>query len=215
MNNVICLKVGEKYDFQYVNNLYHMVSENTRRKFNFYCFTDDEKNIDKRVECIKLPKIDDKKVFGWFYKLALFDPKINPLSGSVLYFDLDIVIINNIDCFFEFDSNKLCIIEDWIYKKYKKRKYNSSVMKWNTKNYCDLFENFKKNIFSKTYYGDQDFITEYIEDVNYWPENWCISYKWHNCEKVPPTPEAKIIVFHGYPKPHQINNQFVKNKNIL
>lgn len=213
--NIICLKVGKKYSYQYVNNLYHMVLKNTKRNINFYCFTDDERGINKNIKCFNLPNFNNKKIYGWFYKLSLFDPKINPIRGTVLYFDLDIVIINNIDCFFEVDDSKLNIIEDWIYKKNNIKKYNSSVMMWNTKNYNNLFNDFVNNVFNKTYFGDQDFITDYIKEVNYWPEIWCISYKWHNCEKISSIDDSKIIVFHGNPKPHEITNPFIKSKTIF
>lgn len=215
--NIICLKVGKKYSCEYVNNLHYMVFKNTTKNINFYCFTDNKKNINKNIKCIDLPNLDHKKIHGWFYKLALFDPIINPIRGTILYLDLDIVIINNIDCFFEFDDSKLNIIEDWIYKKNNIRKYNSSVMMWNTKNYNNLFNDFTNNIFKKVYFGDQDFITDYIKDVNFWPENWCISYKWSKCFENPSLINySKIIVFHGKPKPHEITEDlFIKNNTIF
>lgn len=215
MNNIICLKVGKKYKSDYVNNLYYMVKNNTKKDFNFFCFTDDDRGIDKKINCISLPDLSKKKIEGWFYKLALFDPKINPIRGKVLYLDLDIVIMNNIDHFFEVEGEKLYIIEDWIYKANKIKKYNSSVMCWNTKNYTNLFLDYLNNVFKKNYCGDQDFITDYVKDVVFWPDKWCISYKWHECEKKIPEEETKIIVFHGKPKPHEVSVKWIIEKTIF
>lgn len=210
--NIICLKVGDKYPSLYVNNLFYMIEKNTTIKnYEFYCFTDNTQGLDKNINTIKIPKISNKNIYGWFHKLCLFDKKINPLKGRMLYFDLDVVIISNIDCFIQYESDKLTILNDWIYKKYGIKKYNSSIMQWNIDLYFDLFDHFQNIVSCKKYAGDQDFITDHIQDAIFWPEEWCISYKWHECEKKKIPENAKIIVFHGNPKPHELD----KNDPIL
>lgn len=44
--------------------------------------------------------------------MLLFKPGVLP-EGEYLYFDLDVVIVNNIDCFFEFEN--FGITRDFIY----------------------------------------------------------------------------------------------------
>ncbi|MEM5878330.1 MAG: hypothetical protein QXF12_05620 [Candidatus Aenigmatarchaeota archaeon] len=210
--NIICLKIGEKYPSIYVNNLFYMIEKNTMIKdYEFYCFTDNAQGLNKNINVIKIPKINNENIYGWFYKLSLFDKKINPLKGRMLYFDLDIVIISNIDCFIQCENDKLTILNDWIYKKYGIKKYNSSIMQWNIELYSDLFDHFQKITNIKKYAGDQDFITDHVQDVIFWPEEWCVSYKWHECEKGKIPENAKIIIFHGKPKPHELD----KNNSIL
>lgn len=216
MNTICCLKVGEKYSSDYVNNLYCMIKKNVSSKTNLFCFTDNEKDIIKSVNIIKIPYI--KNIQGWFYKLSLFDEKINPLEGTLLFLDLDIIIVNKIDCFFEYEKEKnFVIIEDWLYKNNNIKKYNSSVFRWNTKHYKNIFTDYlnKENV--KKYAGDQDFLTDKIPNACFWPKDWCLSFKWNECEKSEKfNEENKIIVFHGKPKPKDVLHlNWVKNNTFF
>jgi hypothetical protein len=64
------------------------------------------------------------------------------------------------------------------------------------------------------YPGDQNWITECVPNATLWPSVWMVSYKrairrrlWFN---PPPPPDARIVVFHGKPKPHQVRDRFVR-----
>lgn len=208
--NVICLKVGTKYSSIYVNTLYNMCRRNITGDFRFICFTDDKSGIYPDIECFP-PPTSEKYISGWFYKLSFFQEKLINISGDILYLDLDVVIVNPIDEFFLYPSDKLCIIEDWLWKKLNQRKYNSSVMKWRVGEYSDLFSSFIKNYYkNKKYTGDQDFITDYVKNVNFWPDDWCASYKLNKCFDGF-KPENKIIIFHGKPNPDEIKGGWVRD----
>ena len=58
MNYITCLKWGDKYGPEYVNNLYKMVSRNITIPYEFICFTDNKQGIDKNITIRKLPKYD-------------------------------------------------------------------------------------------------------------------------------------------------------------
>ena len=59
----------------------------------FLCLTDNPRGIDRSVET--KPFVEDLP--GWWNKIALFQSRIHDLQGTLLYLDLDMVIIRNID----------------------------------------------------------------------------------------------------------------------
>lgn len=199
MRNVICLKVGDKYPSQYVNILFNMCRRNVTGDFRFICFTDDSRGINSEIECAPLPT-NNPLIRGWFYKLSFFQNELYNIKGTILYLDLDIIIIKNIDELFKI--NKFTVIEDWLYR----GKFNSSVMGWESGELDDLFFQFISNYrINKKYTGDQDFLSNHITNFDFWDKNWCISYKFSMNENRLPD-NSKIIVFHGKPNPHEVIN---------
>jgi hypothetical protein len=61
------------------------------------------------------------------------------------------------------------------------------------------------------YGNEQIYLSKRIGDINYWPEQWCRSFKFHSIPKgflryflTPKIPEGcKILAFHGHPNPDQ------------
>jgi len=102
--NVICIKWGARYPSDYVNRLYNMVSRNTTVPFDFYCFTEDATRLDRKIIVKPLPVLnvapEDNK-YSYIKEAGLCDDNLGGLNGRrVLYFDLDVVIVGNIDDFF-------------------------------------------------------------------------------------------------------------------
>ena len=97
MNNVICVHWGTKYPIKFVNILYSMCKRNISGKFNFYCLTDETNNaFAEHVIPIRIP---DPQFDGWWNKLHLYDKRLD-IEGNILYMDLDVVILDNLDEFF-------------------------------------------------------------------------------------------------------------------
>lgn len=81
-----------------------MVSRNITPPFRFVCFTDDTDGIRPEVECQPLPIID-YTIRGYVRargKSRLWSKQLGDLSGNVLFMDLDLVIVDNIDGFFDY-----------------------------------------------------------------------------------------------------------------
>ena len=97
--NVVCVNWGDKYASEYVTRLHAMVSRNTTKNFKIYCLTDKPTAYQEPIVPIQLPT----GLEGWWNKMLLFKPGVLP-EGEYLYFDLDVVIVDNIDCFFEFEN---------------------------------------------------------------------------------------------------------------
>lgn len=214
--NVICLKWGDAYSPDYVNKLYSMVSRNITLAFRFVCLTENSQNIRSEVEVLPLPEFEEPP---WEYakycqawrKLALFKSGMAGLQGKVLFLDLDVVIMGNIDGFFSF-SNKLAIIENW----YQPGKLvgQASVICFDAGQNESLLNNYLNDPVKvlKTYRTEQAYITGYLgkEGFDYFPQTWCISFKMHCMPsgvqrffsaKVKEPKNAKVVVFHGRPNP--------------
>jgi hypothetical protein len=216
----MCLKHGTKYSAEYVNKLYSMVNRNLSLPYEFVCLTEDSHGLHKEIRVIDLPK---NNLEGWWYKPTVFDPSLE-LNGTILFIDLDVIIFNNLNKFFKYDIGKFCIIRG--FKKNNKHGMNSSCFRFETNSLNAQFFEFMKNSASimSRLDGDQDWMQEAISDYSFWPDKWLMSYKWEmvdtkniknineNHYEVSVDPlyhkETAIAVFHGYPKPHQISNDW-------
>ena len=99
--NFACVCYGDKYSLEYVQKLYNMVQRHSTYLHNFYCFTDhtNPEQVIKQPHHINFRKFPLHDLQGWWNKMQLFHPN-NGLTGDTLYMDLDVVILENIDDFF-------------------------------------------------------------------------------------------------------------------
>lgn len=56
--------------------------------------------------------------------------------------------------------------------------------------------------------GTQAVIKKYAADL--FPEEWCQSYKLHYLRRGKLSDDCRIVAFHGRPKPHEVNDFWVK-----
>ena len=229
LNYVVCLKYGTKYSAEYVNRLYNGVKRNLTIPFEFVCFTEDSNGIDPNIRVEPLPLIPG--VTGWWYKPMFFKPNLG-LNGTILFFDLDVVVFRNIDNLFTYEPNKFCIIRDFnrhVIRNYNK--FNSSIFRLTTGMHQHVYNDFVKNpsLLIKRFHGDQDWIRVAVKDGEYayWPDEWIQSYKWEMRGKprydrqprgqrdfeTPADPKildaTSVAVFHGDPNPHNCKDQWV------
>jgi len=185
---VTCLKLGNKYSADYVNKLFHMVERHLTIPHRFVCVTDDPAD----VECETIPYIDSLP--GWWGKLTFFKKRPYDFKGRMLYLDLDVVILENIDEIAEFPHD-FGIINDWHVPT-----YNSSVFVLDAGSRRKVWDKFNERVMRRLP-GDQDWITQHAK-AHTFPEQWCLSYKSHS-------PVGKIMVFHGKPNPHEVPDEWV------
>lgn len=212
MVNVICIRWGERYGAEYVNRLFHMVQRHLNRPFRFACLTDDTEGLEAGIETFPIPEIyvpSEKAVSPW-RKLAIFAPKLGDLRGKTLFLDLDVVIVDQIDPFFDY-ADGFTIIENWTQK--GAGIGNSSVFCFEIGQHSDVLEEYeqrREEVFQK-FTNEQSFLSKHIEKLNYWPQDWCQSFKFH---AIPPWPmrlfrpprlpqRCRILVFHGHPNPDE------------
>ena len=211
--NIICMKWGDKYGAEYVNKLYAMVSRNITIPFEFVCFTDNKLGINPAVKIYPLPSLglpENIPERGWL-KLATFQKPLEDLEGSALFLDLDVLIVDNIDAFFEFDAEfALCFDEK------KKTQFigNSSVYRFEIGQHAEVLAFFLENFDSikEKHRNEQAYLSHQMHAKNvlkFWPKEWTPSFKYHcvpnfpqNFWRSPFIPKgAKIILFHGKPEP--------------
>lgn len=224
---IICLKWGAKYSENYVNVLYNMCKRHSKNNFDFVCITDNPKNLNPEIKTYILPQIHG--IQGWWYKPYVFSKNLN-LSGEVLFFDLDLVIFENIDKLWDYKEKDFLIIRDFIKTTNPKwNRFNSSVFKFVAEKYhwvWNDFETNRKNILLKNH-GDQDYLFSILkEKATYWPDSWIQSYKWEMRDRKELTiinkkrtfkssgnpiinPETCVAVFHGEPNPHECLDEWV------
>jgi len=223
--NLICVHHGNAYKPEYVMNLWKSVNQHSTKTFNFYVFTDNIKQHPQDLgwNFIKLPNYSNKVKFKpWWYKLEIFND-LNGVFGNNLYMDLDVVIVNKIDHFWDWEPAEFRICHD--FNRAFNRNIsmsNSSIMAWKDSSLNWLYNEFTANMDSIIikYRGDQDFINDKMKNnLRWWPGNWAMSWKWEIKNGGKPSPsspyrrsdapyilpkDTKIIVCHGKPNPHEI-----------
>ena len=220
--NFACVCYGDKYSVEYVQKLYNMITRNTTLNINFFVFTDHvkmEKMIDGNINVRQFPEND---LQGWWNKMQLFHPKTG-LDGVTLYMDLDVVITQNIDCFFTYkpeadfigmnDFNPLSGVWNSSIMKFKAEKLHDSL--WNK------FYNDRPNLLRR-FPGDQNLISEFMKDTSgcdSFPDSWTQSYKWYDRSGTrysrqnmtyEHNGESLVTVFHGQPNPHESTQEWIK-----
>ena len=196
-----------------------MVSRNLSVDYEFICFTEDGKGINPNIRIEPLP---DLPVTGWWYKPYFLSNEL-PVSGTVLFLDLDLIIFRSIDALFTYraDTNFVVIRDFNRQIRPNWNKMNSSVFRVKTGTHKALYNNFTSNIqfHTRKYPGDQDFMYNNIKDHVFWPDEWIQSYKWEmrgrdqltitkgkRTFKAPGDPNilpsTNIAVFHGEPNIH-------------
>jgi hypothetical protein len=212
--NVVCMKWGAKYGPHYVNRLFSMVTRHLARPHRFVCFTDDSTGVRADVETLTLPpmRVPGGRDRGW-RKLSTFAAPLADLHGPVLFLDLDVVIVSSIDGFFE-HPGAFCIIKDWAQP--WRRTGNSSVYRFEAGAHAEILERFVRDTARarRGVANEQEYLTREMRRkgaLSYWPRGWCVSFRYGCVPRFPASlfaapkkPEdAKIIVFHGVPKPEE------------
>lgn len=202
-----------------------MVGRHLAPPYQFICVTDNATGINPLIKTVPLL---DKNMEGWWNKISILGNTVAQ-SGTALFLDLDLVIFEPIDKFFTHAPGKFCIIRDFNRHVKKDIKLmNSSVFRFEIGAHRPLYKEFVKNqdAFKRKYHGDQDFMTAFIKDFEFWPDDWVQSYKWEMRDKRELTQtrtglnfykisEPKLLkttsiaAFHGKPNPHECADPWV------
>lgn len=208
MLTVWCVCVGDKYSNDDVWTLERMVQANINQPYIFKCLSD------RQIPGVHT-EISKHSWPGWWSKLELFEIAT---EGHHLYFDLDVVITGSIDGLV---SDRLSMPKNWAQSGHGG--CQSSVMAWGD-NYSFLAGCFDPMELSAPsngnfgwygrykFWGDQEYITHFVGEPGAGKVeemHGIYSYKYHCRQSLPP--DAKVVCFHGLPKPDQVNDQWVKD----
>ena len=209
MLTVWCICWGDKYPDYYVTRLKESVAQNTEIPHRFVCVTD------RRIPGITTmpPPVDWP---GWWGKIGLFKPGFSgPLN---LYLDLDVVVTGDLTPIIEsLDQHSLAMPLNWAQSGHGG--CQSSVMVWRdcllNQQIYDLFDPAWIHWPPKEpwkFYGDQEVITHFRDTglirVRPIPDQYVKSWKYH-CQNGLPK-DARVIVFHGSPKPDEVSVPWFK-----
>jgi hypothetical protein len=219
-----CVIHGNAYSWSYVERLYNMLNRHISVGVRFHVYTEADRTVP--APWIK-HALTDWKISGpkkaWWYKMQLFDPAHH--SGPLLYFDLDVVIVNNIDWIWKLPLNYFWTIRDFKYL-WRPTHYgiNSSVMWWHTQHHQQVWQAFsaqRLDSIMRKNRGDQDYLTQAINknQRNFFDFDRVASWRWQALDggynfgqRMYNRPGAgtvidnrtSVLIFHGDPKPDQV-----------
>lgn len=225
-----CVIHGDGYDWQYVERLYNMLCRNLNSEVRMHVYTEHDRSVPPHmVKHI----LEDWGISGpkrsWWYKMQLFNPA--HFAGNMLYFDLDVVIADNLDWIPELSTDYLWTIRDF---KYLQRRdtvtMNSSMMWFNVDRFAWIWNKFSQADFKntiKSYYGDQDYLgavldvnqRRFADDFRFESFRWqCLDggYDFAKRKHFKPNsgvkiqPGTSVVVFHGNPKPAQVHDPVIQ-----
>ena len=204
MLTVACVyKPGGGFTDDYVRKLKVSVSEHLQTPHRFVCLT--TANRFKNIETIALTK----NRIGYWNKLELFRNDL--FDGPVVYLDLDTMIVDDVTEIFTY-PHEFTAGHNW---KGEPGRYLAS---WflafdGREDYQYIFDSFDGN--TEKYeqrweeWGDQGHIGKMLQKEwtplhSLFP-NCAASYKWSVKKKGAIPDSTKFVVFHGRPRPHEIN----------
>ena len=214
MNTIACMKWGTRYGPQYANHLYASAKRNMAGDFRFICFTEDAAGLDSGIDVQPLPAIDLPDRVAWtpWRKLSLWQtPLADITEGDVLVLDLDLLITGPLDDFFSHKPGEYCVIENWTQK--GEGVGNTSAFRIPVGRYPEIYDRVQADpeAVLKSWRIEQQYISDLIPQQNFWPREWCLSFKHSilppfpvNWFKTPELPaDARIVAFTGHPDPDE------------
>ena len=218
---VVCINIPPKhYPNEYVIKLKNMCLRHLP-KHEFICITDRPMG---GVNCWE-PVCEYE---GWWGKIGLFKPGL--FNGPVMYLDLDVIITGSIKAMVEhiiFNARfgvhrPLYARDDFSYSMKNPRTdlsadmiktlggagcINSSVMLWHGNRCRKIWDEYSPEA-AQGLHGDQNWISKVmgLENITLLSERVVKSYKYHWLRG---EGHGDICVFHGEPKPHQVEDSWV------
>ena len=207
---VLCvLKSGGDFTLDYVVRLKNAIERNTTTPHEFICLTDI--TIDPKI-CKSIKLTQDLK--GWWSKIELFRPGLTK-AGYIVYFDLDTIIAGNIDDLFSI-NNYFSALRPWNRKNRALKMLASGIMIWRNNNTLSfIFDQFKKEQAVEFSRGDQEYITGTLKgngvEFDFLQDSFAGIYSYKRIRRlglgIPG--DARIVCFHGTPRPHEVRLRWV------
>jgi hypothetical protein len=225
-----CVIYGDTYSWTYVQRLYNMLRRHITRDIRFHVYTEASRSVP--APWIK-HALEDWGVSGprraWWYKMQMFNSANH--SGPMLYFDLDTVIVDNIDWICKLPLQYFWTVRD--FKQLWRSSHcgiNSSIMWWDTRQFDKIWQEFQSQPLAeimRKYPGDQDYLTACISETQrrFFEPNRVQSWRWqcldggYDFQKrqhlTPGTGTTfsqltSVLIFHGRPKPDQITDPVIQ-----
>lgn len=194
----------------YVDKLFHMVQRRLKREYRFYCLTNSKASFVPGVRVLPLPEmkhVPANKAHDW-HKLSIFS-KDMPFTGHVLFLDLNVILLDAIDCFFtykgQFRLNEMP-------SKQRHNMGNLSIFSFDTTDFHHVWSQYIQN--PPEILANHDHARSFLLNtigpgrLHYWPPNWCKSFhkhcvsKWWRFGQSPFPYATKMLLFEDKLQPH-------------
>jgi hypothetical protein len=212
MKAFACVWAGHKYPIEYVQRLKRNLETKTQVD-KFYCLTNNPVSPVEGINWVVIPRAHD----GWWNKIELFNQALD-LPQELFYLDLDVVIVRDLEPMWNIPLDRMLSIQDFHpVTEYRTQWMNSSAMRFDRSKLAFVYDQFVKQEqhWMERFPGDQNYLTHILDDqYQRWPQYWCQSYKWQ-VQKTGLHADCKIAVFHGRPKPHEVDDPLVRDNWFL
>jgi len=198
---------------KYVNNLFAGVTKFADQPFDFICFTNEELALDSEIEVRTFPMVSKRGVLP---RLYMFSEESGLFGHQVLCLDLDVVVVGNLAPLMAY-SGLFCARSK--FKAGEKHKLDGDIMSFQA---GPQAESLFWSPFIKDVKGSE-ILTQGRE--RYWmrhvagdiADRWdvqapgtVLSFKRSHLRNHPPSPEACIVSCHGFPRPHQVEAEWMQ-----
>ena len=214
MKQVVCINWGTAYGARYINRLYAMVARNITPPFRFIAFTDTTEGVRPEVECFDLPEMPGfmpRNTPGKWPKSRLWAPELGDLTGNFLFLDLDVLVTDSLDPFFEYGDPDGLVMGLNV-AKLPRRMGQSSVYRMPVGKLAALYEMFAADPqgIADKYRYEQFFVAANAPGgVQFWPRKWMRHFR---IECIPLLPlnffrpprlrtGCRVVIFAGGPNP--------------
>lgn len=212
---VLCMKWGTLYPAEYVNVLFRACCAHISGNFRFVCLTNEAEGLLPDIEVYPVPSIglDEWHYYnGAWPKIGVFSHELYGLQGRALFIDLDSVVCSSLDDMFDFPGQLVAMdSQPWRGQEGPPRTM-SSVFSFDIGAMGWVVDRLRadRDTLVKKYGIEQDYLHGEVADIRYWPQSWIVSFKYHLRQPLiidrfreprQPPASAKIVAFHGRPRP--------------
>ena len=208
--NIVCLKAGTMYGPEYVNTLFDMVRRNIPDGYpgRFVCITDDPEGLTEGIETLPLPEALER----WWGKLYMFKRGLFPDGERMIFFDLDTLIVGSLEKIIGY-KGQFATLEDF----YQPQRLGPAIIAWEAGAFAaSIWEEWVSEGKPRHPMGDlwwlnnlqQGRFPKMIDKLQtLFPGDFC-SFK-RDCKTTFPK-GSKVVCFHGEPRPHNCDEEWVK-----
>lgn len=217
--HIITILWGNAYGVEDVNTLYSMIKRNTSFPVAFHLFSDEPlPGLDSGIIRHPEPKMSiapEHNRYVYRKEVGLCDDTLGGLTGlRVFFFDLDVVIMDNLDELFTYpEGDRFYIINDWHTRGNHVGQATCYSFVVGTLGFVrEAFEADPEPIIRKFGTASQEYLSSKVIErygpLNFWPEEWFQSFRFHCLPWGPlrhfvtphkPKPQTKVLAFHGHP----------------
>jgi len=198
---------------RYVNNLFAGVTRFASEPFDFICFTNEPLKVNDGIELRPFKPPTDRGVLP---RLYMFSEESGLYGHQVLCLDIDVVIVGNLKPLMSYRGQFAARNK---FKHNEEFKLDGDVMSFqagpeNTERFLTPFLNNVEDSLALTQGRERYWMRHVAEDI---ADRWQImspgavlSLKRHMKNKIGIPPGACIVSFHGFPRPHQADEVWIK-----